>query len=151
VPVETTAAGQNAGALFDRALHLIFEVLKDVGSCQRADLCPFVHRVADDELFHAGDEAPLEFRGDVLVDDEAFRGDAGLAVVDAARGDGVFAAASRSAEGMTMKGSLPPSSRTVFPSVVGAAGDIAAGGLAASERIALMRGSLMTPAPDRSQ
>ena len=47
-------------------------------------------------------------------DDEPFRGDARLSVVDRARVTAVFTAASRSALGMTMNGSLPPSSSTVF-------------------------------------
>ena len=62
----------------------------------------------------AGDEALFELGVDAVVDDEAFGGDAGLAVVDAASLDGVSTATSRLAEGRTMKASEPPSSRTDF-------------------------------------
>ena len=63
----------------------------------------------------AVDERRRELLVDRVVDDEALGGDAGLAVVDRARPSPRSSTArSRSALAMTMNGSLPPSSSTVF-------------------------------------
>ena len=87
----------------------------------------------------------------VLVDDEALRRDARLAVVDLPRLDcGLRGRASMSALGITMKGSLPPSSSTVFL-IVRPAGSatLCPGGFAAREGDGPTRGSAMTPATVR--
>ena len=74
-----------------------------------------VHRIADfDCARHAGDESLQKLIVDLLVDDESLRRNARLAVVDHPRRHAVATAASRSALGITMNGSLPPSSSTDF-------------------------------------
>src|SRR5438067_1484845 len=75
--------GQLAGAA-----HLLFQVLEDLPGGERAHLCRVVLRVADLERPHSLDEALLELGGDSLVHDEALGGDAALAGVLDAGGDG---------------------------------------------------------------
>src|SRR5437868_6416069 len=55
---------------------------------ERADLGAVVLRISHLELLEGGDEALLEFGGDLFLDDEALGGDAALAGVLDARGHG---------------------------------------------------------------
>ena len=84
------AAGEDACADADCGLDLGFELVDDADRGERADLGVFLHGVADAHRFHACDEARLEVVVDLVSDDEALGGDAGLAAVDAARTHGGF-------------------------------------------------------------
>ncbi len=111
--IEPSSAGHHRRALGHGVLDEDLEVAETGLGCDRADLSGLVERVSDLECRHLLAEQPRELVIGVGVDDEALRVDAGLAVVRGARGDRPSqAAASRSADGRTMNGSEPPSSRT---------------------------------------
>ena len=82
------AAGEDACAGACRGLHLGLQLVDDARRCEGADVGVILHGVADAHGLHAGDEARFEGVVDLVGDDEALGGDAGLAAVDAARLDG---------------------------------------------------------------
>ncbi len=84
------AAGEDAGAGVGGGFDLGFELFDDADRGERADVGVFFHGVTDAHGLHAGDEARFEGVVDLVCDDEAFGGDAGLAGVDAAGTDGGF-------------------------------------------------------------
>src|SRR5438128_1028142 len=86
--VQAPAAAGHVRTLLAGAAHLLFQVLEDLPGGERAHLCRVVLRVADLERPHSLDEALLELGGDLLVHDEALGGDAALARVLDAGGDG---------------------------------------------------------------
>ena len=84
------AAGEDAAAGLAGLGDLVEKIFDGLGCGEGAEVGSFEHGVADAKGGHGGDEALFELRVDAFVDDEAFRGDAGLAVVDAASLDGVL-------------------------------------------------------------
>ena len=95
----------------------------------------FVERIADLQRLHGGDELLLEIVGDLLVDDEALRGDAGLAVVHDARlhggRHGVVEIGGRHDDERIAAAELEHGLLDVLP---GVRGDARAGRLAAGQR-----------------
>src|SRR5712664_448527 len=87
LPVHALAAGEHARSGPHRLVDLTLERVEEVATGERADLRLRFHRVADDEVLDALREAPLEFFGDGLDDDEPLGRDAGLAVVLITRAD----------------------------------------------------------------
>src|SRR5207245_9844965 len=75
------AAGGGPGAHPQRRLTLPFERLAEIAAGERTDLGPGVEGVADGEALDGLRERALEGLRDVALDDEALRGDAGLAGV----------------------------------------------------------------------
>ena len=108
------AAGKKFGSGVDGLLDVGVEAFDGIGSSEWPEFCFLVEGIADSQILHPVDELLLKLGGDRLVDDEPFGSDARLAVVDTRASTAVATAASRSALGMTMKGSLPPSSSTTF-------------------------------------
>ena len=103
----------------------------------RPEVGVLLHRVADRQRLHLLHELLRELVGDLLVDDEPLRVDAGLAVVEhpAATPRTVTTASMSSTDGMTMNGSLPPSSRTLVLTFCPARAPTSRpGGLAAGQR-----------------
>jgi len=84
------AAGEDAAAGLAGLGDLLEKVFDGLRCGERAEVGGFEHGVADAKFGHAGDETFFKLGVDAFVDDEAFGGDAGLAVVDAASLDGVF-------------------------------------------------------------
>src|SRR5262249_24252817 len=80
------ATGQHPGALFHRVGNLRFHALEHAGQRQRPYVGRVLHWVADLELGDRLDEARDKAIIDGPVNDEALGRDAGLAVVDVARG-----------------------------------------------------------------
>src|SRR5438552_4283085 len=81
------AAGEATGPGAHRFVDLTLERVEEIAPRERADLCLRVHRIADDEVLNALPEAPLEFFGDGVHNDEPLCGDARLAVVLIPRAD----------------------------------------------------------------
>ncbi len=84
------AAGEDAGSDAGGGFDLGFEDFDGAGGGEGADLGAFLHGVAYADGFHLGDEAGFEGVVDLVGDDEALGGDAGLAGVDEAGADGGF-------------------------------------------------------------
>src|SRR3712207_1142058 len=82
------AASEDTGTGLDALSDLPVHVLEDLGRGERPHVGLLTHRVADLERRHLLHEAALELVGYLLVDDDPFRVDARLPVVERARGDG---------------------------------------------------------------
>ena len=75
-----TVTGIGAGA--NRLLHLLVQIVSDLCGGQRPDVCPLVHRIADNQLARLLDEELAKLLEYLLVHHETLRGDARLTVVD---------------------------------------------------------------------
>src|SRR6184192_3871011 len=84
---QALAAGEDTGPGAHRFVDLTLERVEEIAPREGADLCLRVHRIADDEVLNALREAPLEFFGDGVHNDEPLCGDARLAVVLIPRAD----------------------------------------------------------------
>ena len=106
----------------------------DADRGERTDLGVFLHGVADAHGFHTCDEARFEVVVDLVGDDEAFGGDAGLAAVDAAGAHGGFNGEVEVGGGHDDEGVAAAEFEDgFFDEPAGLGADGAAGGLAAGD------------------
>ena len=72
-------------AALQRRVHLAHQIIADALGCQRPDIGRVEHRVAHAQGFDLFHEVPREGVIDIGVHEEAFRRDAGLAIILVAR------------------------------------------------------------------
>src|SRR5271166_6404414 len=78
------AAGQQFCPGSDGFLHIGIEILDRVGSCERTDFSFLVEGIAESQGFHSCNKFLFKLFGNLLVNDEAFCGNAGLSIVNGA-------------------------------------------------------------------
>src|ERR1051326_2305481 len=86
--IESFPASEHACARCDSVLNLLFEIVDDLWRRKWANISFLVERITYDQRFHLLDKSALKLFINLTGDDEAFRGNARLAIIDRAGFDG---------------------------------------------------------------